>query len=124
MTDATAAFFDELGRRKHDPSLERVGGSIRFEVIDDRRTDTWLVAIEDGDIAVSYDDDAAAACLVRAERRLFDAIVTGEANVMAAVLRGALGVRGDPELMVRFRRLLASPPSAAVRGDDDGSDER
>jgi hypothetical protein len=36
--------------------------------------------------------------------------VTGETNALAAYLRGAVEVEGDPELLLRFQRIFPGPP--------------
>jgi hypothetical protein len=123
MADATAEFFETLARRGHEPLLGKARGTLRFELAGDRRTETWRVTVDSGDVAVSR-SKAAADCVVRTEKMLFDAIVAGEANAMTALLRGALAYDGDPEILVRFHRLLsarARPPAdraAAPAGRD------
>jgi hypothetical protein len=37
MTDPTAEFFDELGRRGHEPLLEKATGTLRFDIADGKR---------------------------------------------------------------------------------------
>jgi putative sterol carrier protein len=105
MTDATTEFFRELGARGHEPRLEKVKASLRFDLKNGRRTARWLVAIDRGDIAVSR-ENLDADCVVRADRALFDEIATGETNPVTAVLRGAMEVEGDRELLVLFRRIF------------------
>jgi hypothetical protein len=46
MTDATTEFFTELGERRHEPALERMTGTVRFDLREDGGTTRWLVAIE------------------------------------------------------------------------------
>ena len=107
--DATTAFFHELGTRGHEPLLEKATGTIRFEVTNGRRKARWLVTVAKGDVTVSH-RNARADCVIRVDRGLFDQIVTGEKNAMAAMLRGAVGVEGRPELLVLFQRLFPAPP--------------
>ena len=38
-----------------------------------------------------------------------DRIAGGEVNAMAAILRGAITVEGDPALLLMFQRLLPGP---------------
>jgi putative sterol carrier protein len=124
MADATAVLFDELARRGHEPLLGQAVGSLRFEIVDEARTDVWLVTFDRGDVAVSREDLASDA-VVRSQKGLFDAIAAGELNAMAAMLRGALTVEGDPELLVRFQRLLPAPEGRRGRGvAGTGSDRR
>ncbi len=91
MTDAIAGFFYELGRRGHEPSLEKARGSIRFDLVAGSRTDRWLVTLDKGDVSVSR-RNITADCVVRTDRTLFDGMVTGDVNGMAAYDR-----RGDIE---------------------------
>ncbi len=108
MTDATTAFFDGLRQRGHEPMLEKVKATMRFDLARDDGTDRWFVAIDKGDIAVSR-RNARADCVIRADRALFDGIASGEVNAMAAMLRGAIGVDGEPGLVVLFQRLFPGP---------------
>lgn len=110
ITDSTAAFFEELGRRGHEPLLGKVTGSVRFEVVDGERTERWLVTIDKGTILVSR-GKGAPDCVLRADKACFDRIAAGELNAVAAVLRGELSVEGDLRLVVRVQRLFPGPPA-------------
>ena len=125
MTDSTAEFFQELGRRGHEPMLEKGAGTIRFDLVDGTRTDRWLVTLDKGDVSVSH-KNAAADCIVRAERTLFDAMASGDANGMAAYLRGELTLEGDPELLVLIQRVLPGPTTrrSPRRSTGPGRDRR
>ena len=105
MADETATFFEELGRRGHEPLLAKATGTVRFDLVDKGRTGRWKVAIKKGDLSVSR-TNGQADCVVRADKSVFDGLVRGEVNAMAAVLRGTIGVEGDPELIVLFQRLF------------------
>ena len=111
MRDATAGFFDELGARGHEPMLEKATGRLRFDLTDGKQTTRWLVEIDKGDVAVSH-RNAKADCVVRAEKKLFDNIARGKQNGMAALLRGAVVVEGDPTLLASFQRLFPGPRRA------------
>jgi len=108
MTDATTEFFHGLGARGHEPRLEKVRGTLRFDLTNGKRTARWLVAIDKGDIAISH-KNAKADCVVRADKTLFDGIASGEVNAFAAALRGSMGIEGNPELLVMFQRLFPEP---------------
>ena len=110
MTDATAAFFEGLGTRRHDPRLASVRGTVRFDLTNGKQVARWTVAIDKGDVAVSK-RNAKADCVVRADKKLFDGIAGGEVNAFSAVLRGAIRVEGEPGLLVSFQRLFPAPPS-------------
>jgi putative sterol carrier protein len=113
MTDATTEFFDELEARGHEPGLEKMTGTLRFDLVNGNRMARWLVAIDKGDITVSH-KNRKADCTVRAERAVFDGIASGKVNAFAAVLRGAVDVEGRPEFLVLFQRLFPAPPKQSV----------
>lgn len=108
MTNATTRFFEGLEARGHEPRLEKVKATLRFDLTNGKRTARWLVAIDKGDIAVSH-KNAKADCVVRTDSAVFDGIASGEINPVTAVLRGTMGVEGNPELLVLFRRLFPPP---------------
>jgi putative sterol carrier protein len=111
---ATETFFAELGERGHEPLLEKARGTFRVELSRGKQTDRWLVAIDRGDVRVSR-RNAAADTTIRTSKELFDGVASGEVNVMAAVLRGAIEFEGDPELLVLFQRLFPGPPRKGER---------
>ena len=113
MSDDTAAFFDELGQRGYEPRAANMRGSVRFDLRSGKRTKHWLVSVDRGDVAVSR-ANAAADAVVRMDEALFEALVRGEANAMAALLRGALTIEGDGRLLLLFQRLLG--PAAPRTG--------
>jgi putative sterol carrier protein len=107
--DPTMEFFRELEARGHEPRLENVTGTLRFDLRNGKRTARWLVAIEKGEIDVSH-KNAKADCVVRADKALFDGVASGEVNAFAATLRGLIDIEGAPELLVLFQRLFPGPP--------------
>jgi len=106
--DATTEFFHGLATRRHEPLLEKATGTMRFELSNGKRKARWLVTIKKGDVTVSH-ASSKADCVTRMNQALFDQIVTGEENAMAAVLRGEIGVEGKPHLLVLFQRLFPGP---------------
>jgi putative sterol carrier protein len=110
MTDATAEFFEALAGRGHEPVLAKATGTLRFDLSDGGgRAERWLITISQGDVAVSH-RNAKADCVVRTDRTLFDGIASGQANAMAAFLRGAIEVDGDRGLLLAFQRAFPGPP--------------
>jgi len=108
-TDATTAFFQQLGRRQHEPAFNRLSGSLRFDVAEGpRRKVHWLVSVNKGDITVSK-ENRAADCVVRAERSVLDDVVSGRKNAMAAILRGSLEVEGEAAKLLAFQRIFPGP---------------
>ncbi len=107
-TDAET-FFDALGRRGYEPLVRKVTGRVRFDVADGPDTDSWVVAIKQGDISVSR-EKGEADCTMRGDKTLFDNLAKGEANAMSSVLRGALLCTGEVDLLIAVQRLFPAPP--------------
>ena len=114
MTDPTSDFFEELKQRGHEPLLETVTGSMRFEIANGKKVDRWLVVVDKGDLTVSH-RGGTAECALRADKAVFDALASGELSAFAAVLRGTLTVEGNPRLLVVFRRILPGPSTRKGR---------
>jgi len=106
---ASAEFFDGLRRRGHEPLLRRVTAVISFEIADGMQTQHRLVSIESGNLRVPA-DDARADATFTCSRAEFDDLVCGRTSAMASMLRGALTVAGDPELLVLAQRLFSCVP--------------
>ena len=107
--DPTARFFAELSTRGEDPLLRKASGAMRFDITSGRRTKRWLVSVDDGALEVT-EGNADAACVICADKAVFDKIASGRLNAVAAVLRGDVEVAGDWRLLVRLQRLFPSPP--------------
>jgi hypothetical protein len=110
--DATARFFEQLAERGHVEALEKATGTIGVELQDDGKAERWLVTLDKGDVAVSH-RAVAADCTVATSKELFNDLVQGRANAMSSVIRGAIDIEGDSELLVLFQRLFPGPGSAA-----------
>jgi putative sterol carrier protein len=123
VTDATAAFFSDLDQRGHESLLEKVTGTVRFDLVQGEQTDHFLVTIKKGDVAVSG-ENANADSVIRTDRSVFDGIVSGQTNAMAALLRGTLGYQGDPQLLLLFQRLFPGPSSSRDQGAATGGRRR
>jgi putative sterol carrier protein len=108
MTDATAEFFDDLAQRGHEPLLGNASGTMRFDIADGKKTETWFVTIDKGDLTVSRSGGKADSTLA-ASKELFDRLASGKASAVAEVLRGTLTIDGDWRLLVLFRRILPGP---------------
>lgn len=105
MKTSTAAFFDELGRRRHEPLLGRISATVRFDIDDGASVDHRLLSIDQGDIRVSPENVPAESTVVVSDS-LLDDIINGRTGAMAAFLRGALLVEGDPGVIVFVQRLF------------------
>ena len=107
--DPTARFFSDLAERADEPLLRKAKGSMRFDIVDGRRTRRWLVTVDGGALEVSS-GNADATCVARVDKAVFDRVATGRLNAVAAVLRGEMALEGDWRLLVRMQRLFPSPP--------------
>jgi putative sterol carrier protein len=105
MTDATAEFFDELNRRRHEPMLKRLSATLRWDIIDGDRTEHRLVRIDHGDLRVTMSEEPAE-CVIIADRAVCNDVIKGRTSALAALLRGAVTIEGDRELMVLAQRLF------------------
>ncbi len=114
ITDPTAEFFEELGKRGNEPLLRRTTGTVRFDLTNGKRTERWLVAIMKGDLAVSRRNQRAD-CVVSANKALFDDLVTGKTHAVAAALREELNLEGDVRLVVALQRLFPGPSRSRSR---------
>jgi len=113
MTDPSTEFFEELRKREHEPRLRGATGTFRFELVEGKKIDRWLVKVSRGDVTVSR-RGGTADCVLRADRALFDRLASGELNGVAAALRGEFHAEGDWRLLVLFQRLFpGKAPSAA-----------
>jgi putative sterol carrier protein len=119
--DSVEDFFTEVKDRGHDPTLRRISGTIRYELGNGHKpstrngSDSWMVTIDKGDLSVAH-RGGKADTVVHTDRKLFQQIVSGQANAMASMLRGLVQVEGDPELAVLSARLFAP---MRMRGGSD-----
>jgi putative sterol carrier protein len=111
MPSATAQFFEYLGSRGHVPVLEKVRGTLRFEITDTEPVERWLVIVDHGDITVdSTAGSDTPTCIVRGSRAVLEGVARGELNAMAAVLRGELVIEGDLQILMIVQRVFPGPP--------------
>jgi putative sterol carrier protein len=109
MADTIRDFFREL-EKSHQPLLGKVLGTVRFDLTDaDGTTDHWLVSVSRGDITTTQ-QKGKADCMIRSDRKLFEQLIKGEENAIAATLRGAIICMGNVELLFAIQRIFPGPP--------------
>ncbi|MEV0153338.1 SCP2 sterol-binding domain-containing protein [Micromonospora sp. NPDC050686] len=111
MLDATTRFFEDLDRRRYEPLLAKTSGTLRFDLHQGAQTTHWLLEIDRGKLRVDQ-EDREADTVVGADPRLFDALVSGGENPIAALLRGDMTVSGDLRLVLQVERLFPGPPDS------------
>lgn len=105
--EATGDFFAQLPERHNDPLIRHLSGSIRFDLGAPGATTHWYVELRRGHVDVSH-KRGPADCVMATDVGLFDEIVSGRANALAAVLRGAATADGDLGLIMSFQRLFGA----------------
>ena len=106
LADPIDEFFDSLGRQRH-PLLLKVDATVRFDLVSQERTDHRTVEMRGGSVIVTW-GRGAADCIARTDRLIFARIVCGEETLIAPLLRGALTVEGDLEVLFLAGRLLSA----------------
>jgi putative sterol carrier protein len=109
MADVISRFFEEMNRRGFEPLLEKASGTVRFDLHEGARTMHWFLDIDRGRVRVDQ-EDREADTVIGMSPALFERVVTGREDGIAAMLRGDLTVSGDHGLMVRIERLFPSAP--------------
>ena len=123
MSDPIAEFLDTLGHRRHERLFEDTMAIVRFDLTGERETEHWFLEISHGNLSVSR-DTRAADLVVRADRGLFEKIVTGEANIFTAWLRYQVILEDGSRLgrILRiFNTLLPGPPGSRHPRRDRGN---
>jgi putative sterol carrier protein len=105
-----SGFFRELGEHEHQPLLSHMQGKVRFDLSGENGgVDQWLVAVDHGAVIVS-EQKGDADCTIGTERPIFERVIQGEENAMAAVLRGAMRCTGDVHMLLMIQRIFPGPP--------------
>jgi hypothetical protein len=112
--DPVNSFFAQLAEPGHLAALEGQTATLRFDVADGPATESWRVAVVNGDVSVSREAGAADA-VIRAPRPVVERIVTGRLNGQAALLRGLVVCEGSMAALVMFQRCLPGPPGSTGR---------
>jgi putative sterol carrier protein len=110
MADTVREFFKELEEKGHQPLLGKVRGTVRFDLVNsDGKVDHRLVTVDQGDVRLAEAGETAD-CTIRGDKVLFERLITGEENAIAATLRGALICAGNVELLFAIQRIFPGPP--------------
>lgn len=108
---ATAEFFDRFSHKENAGLLRQITGTIRFDLAHDEQVDYWFVSLDKGEARLTR-EQRDAECVLRTDGVIFEAMVRGEINSMAAMLRGQILVLGDFRLLILIERMMPGPPGA------------
>ena len=100
-----------LSERSHEQPVPGVDGVVRFDVRDGDRVDRWYLTIAKGVVTVAR-KGGEPDCVLTGDCATFDAVLSGRANAMAALLRGAFAVQGKVILLTALQRLFPGSPGA------------
>jgi putative sterol carrier protein len=108
VTDAVEQFLTGLADRGFEPLLAKTSGTLGIHLVSGAEMDQWVLRVDRGNVAVERGAGGADASLTL-DRSLFERMVQGQANAMAAVLRGEAHIDGDLELLMSIQRVFPGP---------------
>jgi len=111
MGGLTQDQLETLVERSRNRPATAVNGVVRLDVDDEGRVDSWYLTITRGKLAVSH-EGGKADCVITGDLATFDAILSGKANAMAALLRGALVVQDKVVLLTALQGLFLGSPGS------------
>ena len=103
-----ATFFDELASGATSRCCGRYRGTFGSISCDGADTDSWLVAIDKGDLTVTR-EAGNADCIIRGERAVFDEVVKGRSERGRRGPAGGVGMPRRPRAPVRDPADLPGP---------------
>ncbi|WBB78995.1 SCP2 sterol-binding domain-containing protein [Micromonospora sp. WMMD882] len=109
MGRPTEQFFATLPSRAPTVLREPIDGALQINLNTDGHTEHWHVELHTGAVRVCR-DLRAADTVWRSSAALFDRLVTGEAQGIAALLRNETTISGNLLLFLAFRRFFPAPP--------------
>jgi putative sterol carrier protein len=115
VTEVVEEFLTALADRGYEPLLAKTSGVLAIHLVGGPQRDRWVMAVDKGNVTVGRGGFAADATITL-DRSLFERMVQGRANAMAAVLRGAVNIDGDLDLLLAIQRVFPGP-------NDGGADQ-
>ncbi|MEU5906467.1 SCP2 sterol-binding domain-containing protein [Micromonospora sp. NPDC047467] len=109
MTEATERFFESLPARAPAILCGLADGALQIDLSTGQQTEQWMVRMQPGTVRISRERGPADA-IWSCDAALFDRLITGEAQGIAAVLRNESTFSGNVVLFLAFRRFFPDPP--------------
>lgn len=103
--------LEALAARSRERPIAGIDGLVRFDVDDGGRVDSWYLTIAKGIVTVAR-EGGEPDCVATGDVATFEAVLSGRANAVAALLRGALDVEGKIVLMTALQALFPGSPGA------------
>jgi predicted lipid carrier protein YhbT len=113
MADPIADFFAHLEEQGPQPLLAKAHGTVRWDVEGDNDTQTWFVRVNKSEVEVLREWDGDVSARARGSKALFEALCSGEANAMSAMLRNEITIEGDVELLLLLQRVFPGPSQSS-----------
>lgn len=113
-SDPISEFFASLAAPGYIATFAGESATLRFDVTGRGKMQHWYVTISNGNVAVTRDNSPADA-IVRIDRPHLEAIVLGQLNAQAAMLRQVLAVEGSMAALMMFQRCLPGPRGSTGR---------
>ncbi|MEI6452045.1 MAG: SCP2 sterol-binding domain-containing protein [Actinomycetes bacterium] len=111
MAELDQRLLEDISEWSHERPVPGIDGVLRLDVRDGARVDEWYLTIAKGVVTVGR-TGGEPDCVVSGDSATFAAILSGKANAMAALLRGALSARGKVVLLTALQRLFPGSPGA------------
>jgi putative sterol carrier protein len=111
MAKLDKGLLEALAERSRERPITAFNGVVRFDVRDGERVEEWYMTIAKGVVSVSRKGGEPDSVLA-GDVATFEAVLSGRANAMAALLRGALDAQGRIVLLTALQRLFPGSPGA------------
>jgi len=109
MAELDVGLLEALEERSREHPVPAVDGVVLFDVRDGDRVDEWYVTMKKGIVTVAR-KGGEPDCVLTGGRATFDAVLSGRANAVAALLRGAFNAQGKIILLSALQQLFPGSP--------------
>ncbi|WP_416905484.1 SCP2 sterol-binding domain-containing protein [Micromonospora echinospora] len=110
-TGPAAEYLAHRASGRHTDLPETTAGTVRLDVGESGWTDHWYLTVEKQTVRVTRSAEEAE-LVVRADREVFDQLVSGRTNIVGALLRNDVRARGRLPLLMVLRRIFPGQPGA------------
>jgi putative sterol carrier protein len=112
MAELDVSLLEALEERSREHPVPAVDGVVLFDVRCADSVDTWYVTMKKGIVTVAR-KGGEPDCVLTGGCATFDAVLSGRANAMAALLRGAFNAEGKIILLSALQQLFPDSPGTA-----------